>query len=355
MADGIPQGLSEYHPAPVAPGWPNLPDQGIPLVNAAATAASLANARDAVKGKLAQYALKMQEMEGKAALDEKKFEMAQEHNAFMERYNLKRQSDLEASLNDSHQRLWEETNIHEREARNRDQKAALFQQNVQRINDYEARMMALRADPNIKIGTPEFQMAMNSINTEFSDINSSGRGLAVSKDNEAQQKGAMESAQKALKRSADDIKTNIGLSTGWNRYAKEADFMEGDDAWFHDPKMPEGQVTLAKDPATGRVLTKAEKEAIYEKAKKTNDYKDYNSIKWITTSEENRKVLEEMARKHMQEKPPGFSLRSMPGTGTQVARAKMILPDPRGSGQEHFVMVDQDQVQNWVDQGGRLA
>jgi hypothetical protein len=74
----IPQGLASYLPAPEQAGWPDLPDQGIPLVNAIATAQGMAAKREEIQGKLAQMALHNQALEESQGIKEQYFHLAQE-------------------------------------------------------------------------------------------------------------------------------------------------------------------------------------------------------------------------------------------------------------------------------------
>ena len=83
--------IPTYLPAPEQPGWPNLPDQGIPLVNAVATAESMRLKREEIQGKLAQAILRNQYLEQTQDLKERYFGLAQqgleqrvEHANFME-------------------------------------------------------------------------------------------------------------------------------------------------------------------------------------------------------------------------------------------------------------------------------
>jgi hypothetical protein len=66
-----------YSPPWIQPGWPNLPDQGATLVNAAATGTALKLKQEEIQGKLAQLAAHNQYLEDSLGLKEREYELMQ--------------------------------------------------------------------------------------------------------------------------------------------------------------------------------------------------------------------------------------------------------------------------------------
>ena len=299
--------LQSYLPAPAQPGWPNLPDQGIPLVNAVAAATAMSMKRDEIQGRLAQLALKNQEMEANEALKEKYYNIAlekvgmqAEHNAFLADMSERRLRDSEDNQRELRDIAWanyarqkdradELTKIAEDKLKAKDDLDKL-------INEYASAHTQLRADAlsgkGPKIGSAAYDLERTAIDEKYAQLRDTTAGRSIYNTADRESDTAKRFMHQAWVERNTKLEEAISVSTKGRDGISPIELSELEDNRLGKTgNVPEGQSWVAHDTTTGNIVTPKEVADNYKDKDPRLRFTTMYDVEWARLRKQAREAL----------------------------------------------------------------